>query len=106
LEQVVLNLVSNALDAMAQTPEKTLHLNLLKNGEQAVLTVRDTGVGIKEPERVFEPFYTTKNLGASHGLGMGLALSFGIINRLGGQLSCRNTDDGAEFKIVLPVLGG
>lgn len=105
LEQVVLNLVSNALDSMEQTEEKSLYLSLLQDDAQAVLTLRDTGDGIKDPERVFEPFYTTKNLGASHGLGMGLALSFGIINRLGGQLSCRNTEDGAEFKIVLPVVG-
>lgn len=103
LEQVVLNLITNALDAMAESPTKSIHVELQTRGEDAVLTVRDTGTGIEDPSAVFEPFYSTKDLGASKGLGMGLALSHGIITRFGGSLTCRNLEDGAEFSVTLPL---
>ena len=103
LEQVVLNLVSNALDAMQSAKNKVLTVIMEEQGDQINLSMRDTGGGIKEPERVFEPFYTTKELGSSKGLGMGLSLSFGIVSRFGGQLTCRNTQNGAEFTITLPI---
>ncbi|NRB01655.1 MAG: hypothetical protein HRU30_00155 [Rhodobacteraceae bacterium] len=104
LEQVVLNLVSNALDAMATTEVKQLFLDLKVVSKEAILTVKDSGQGICDPSSVFEPFYTTKELGASKGLGMGLALSHGIITRFGGKLSCRNRSQGAEFQITLPIV--
>ncbi|MEO9572908.1 MAG: ATP-binding protein [Tateyamaria sp.] len=106
LEQVVLNLISNALDAMAQSKRKDLSLALRCAGDTAVLTLSDTGHGIADVSAVFEPFYTTKDLGASKGLGMGLALAHGIIARFGGTLSCNNLDVGAEFRIVLPIVEG
>ncbi|MEO0357752.1 MAG: ATP-binding protein, partial [Pseudomonadota bacterium] len=53
----------------------------------------------------FEPFYTTKDLGASKGLGLGMALSFGIVESFGGRLTCRNTaTDGASFSLQLPLM--
>lgn len=104
LEQVIVNLVTNAIDAMEFSDEKQLRVILRAVGDRAELLVQDTGSGIDDPDRVFEPFYTTKNLGASQGLGMGLALSFGIITTFGGQASCRNLERGAEFKITLPIL--
>ncbi|MEM6588947.1 MAG: ATP-binding protein [Pseudomonadota bacterium] len=103
LEQVVLNLITNALDAMADSNEKTLDVDLSIQNDSAVLKVTDTGGGIADPTAVFEPFYTTKELGSSKGLGMGLALSHGIIARFGGQLSCRNLEQGAEFCVSLPL---
>ena len=103
LEQVVLNLVSNAVDAMQNSEEKVLSVVLSTADGRAQLTVSDTGSGIKEPDRVFEPFYTTKELGSSKGLGMGLALSYGIVKRFGGQLSCRNIQSGAQFTMTLPL---
>lgn len=103
LEQVVVNLVSNARDAMAGRPEKHLTLHLRCAGPEAILTVRDTGRGIEDPTQVFEPFYTTKDLGASKGLGLGLSLSFGIISGFGGHLSCDNHPNGAEFRVALPL---
>ncbi len=103
LEQVILNLISNALDAMQGSEEKVLSISLSRESGDAILSVKDTGPGIKEPERVFEPFYTTKKLGSSQGLGMGLALSFGIIARFGGRLGCRNHQAGAEFTVSLPI---
>ncbi|MBT4019567.1 MAG: hypothetical protein HOE62_16560 [Alphaproteobacteria bacterium] len=105
LEQVVLNLVSNALDAMQSIHDKTLTIVLEDLEEQVMLSVRDSGAGIQDPTRVFEPFYTTKELGSSKGLGMGLALSFGLVASFGGNLSCRNLVNGAEFIMTLPVAG-
>lgn len=102
LEQVVTNLVSNALDAMQQSERRELSVTLKRENDLAKLVIADTGTGIEEPERIFEPFYTTKELGASKGLGMGLALCFGLVARFGGQLSCRNLEQGAEFTMTLP----
>lgn len=103
LEQVVLNLLTNALDAMSTSSTKRLQISLAAETGAATLKVRDSGFGIKDPNQVFEPFYTTKDLGASKGLGLGLALAHGIIARFDGTLSCRNLEDGAEFQIILPL---
>lgn len=102
LEQVVLNLLSNAQDAMAQSGVKQLQVKLSTAQGRALLAIRDTGTGVSAPERVFEPFYTTKELGSSKGLGMGLALSFGIIQSFDGQIFCKNHEMGAEFTVSLP----
>ncbi len=104
LEQVVLNLISNAVDAMQTKPEKVLTVALTASERIARIAISDTGGGIEEPDRVFEPFYTTKELGASKGLGMGLALSHGIIGLFEGQLSCKNIETGAQFVIALPLV--
>ncbi len=104
LEQVILNLLTNAADAMEHTSNKTIALRMTVNKTDVVLTVRDNGTGVKDPDRIFEPFYTTKNLGASQGLGMGLALSFGLIHQFGGQMQCRNLEQGAEFRVTLPLI--
>ncbi len=104
LEQVMLNLFTNAIDAMADQPAGQIHLHIDCDGTTAILQVSDTGPGLADPDRVFEPFYTTKDLGASNGLGLGLALSFGIIASFDGTLSCTNhADGGAIFTITLPV---
>lgn len=103
LEQVVLNLISNAIDAMQGQRKRILSVELHVEGEAARLRLRDTGTGIEEPDRVFEPFYTTKELGASKGLGMGLALSFGLVARFNGTLACDNWKKGAQFTMTLPL---
>ncbi len=104
LQQVLVNLISNALDAMADQDNKVIHLTTSATPRNAVLTIRDTGPGIADPERVFEPFYTTKDLGASKGLGLGLSISYGIVGSFGGQLSCANAPGGgAVFTIELPL---
>lgn len=104
LEQIITNLLTNAVDAMEISENRHLTVMLSREASNHVLLVRDTGSGIEEPERVFEPFYSTKELGASKGLGMGLALSFGLVSNFGGQLECRNHADGAEFVMSLPVV--
>ena len=87
LEQVIINLLRNALDATKMASDPQIDL-ILSAGETATLTVRDNGHGIEDLDALFEPFYTTKSPG--DGVGLGLAISSGIVNDLGGRLKARN----------------
>jgi two-component system, NtrC family, C4-dicarboxylate transport sensor histidine kinase DctB len=101
LEQVLVNLLRNALDATKGTPEPEIKI-LVSVGSDVVIAVRDNGAGIEDLENLFEPFYTTKAPG--DGVGLGLAISSGIVNDLGGRLTARNgRDGGAVFEISLPL---
>lgn len=103
LEQVIINLLRNALDATKDVAQPQIDL-LLTVGETATLAVRDNGHGIRELENVFEPFYTTKKPG--EGVGLGLAISSGIVTDLGGRLTAHNAEGGgAVFEMQLPILG-
>ncbi|MFN3294836.1 MAG: ATP-binding protein, partial [Gemmobacter sp.] len=103
LEQVIINLLRNALDATKDIKDPHIEI-LLSAGETATLTVRDNGHGINDLENLFEPFYTTKKPG--EGVGLGLAISSGIVTDLGGRLTARNGDGGgAVFEMQLPILG-
>ncbi|TMV72729.1 sensor histidine kinase, partial [Thioclava sp. BHET1] len=102
LEQVIINLLRNALDATKGVGDPTIDI-LLSMGETATLTVRDNGPGIKDLDQLFEPFYTTKSPG--EGVGLGLAISSGIVKDFGGRLTAHNgTDGGAVFEVQLPIL--
>ncbi len=103
LEQVLINLLRNALDATKDSAQPQIDL-ILSTGETATLTVRDNGHGITNLDNLFEPFYTTKTPG--EGVGLGLAISSGIVTDLGGRLTARNSDQGgAVFEMQLPILG-
>ncbi len=102
IEQVIVNLLRNALDATqaVRTPQIEM---LLSSGETVSLTVRDNGKGIEDLDQLFEPFFTTKRPG--DGVGLGLAISSGIVADHGGRLTARNSDEGgAVFEMRLPVL--
>ncbi|MEZ7813624.1 MAG: two-component system C4-dicarboxylate transport sensor histidine kinase DctB [Paracoccaceae bacterium] len=102
LEQVIINLLRNALDATKSTAEPQIELIMIE-GEAASLLVKDNGTGIAALDNVFEPFYTTKKAG--EGVGLGLAISSGIISDLSGRLAARNRDNGgAVFEIQLPLI--
>ncbi|MGR3759180.1 ATP-binding protein [Roseobacteraceae bacterium NS-SX3] len=102
LEQVMVNLLRNALDATKSVEDPEVEI-ILAAGETATLSVRDNGVGIKDFDNLFEPFYTTKQPG--DGVGLGLAISSGIVNDLGGRLTARNGQNGgAVFEMQLPIL--
>ena len=107
LQQVLLNLVINAFDAMRETPvpRRKVVIATQSNGDGGVCTsVRDHGVGISEEmrDRVFDPFFTTKN----EGLGMGLAIVRSIVESHGGTITIENADGGgARFGFVLPANG-
>ncbi|RMD48978.1 MAG: sensor histidine kinase, partial [Alphaproteobacteria bacterium] len=106
LSQVLLNLVTNALDAMQGLPAgaaRRIRIALEPGEDEALIRVADTGPGLADPERVFEPFYTTKEVGAAKGQGLGLAISYGIVQSFGGEIRGRNRPEGgAEFTIRLP----
>lgn len=102
VEQVMINLLRNALDATKSVEDPQVDV-LLAAGETAMLTVRDNGQGIEDLDALFEPFYTTKQPG--DGVGLGLAISSGIVNDLGGRMTARNAaQGGAVFEIRLPIL--
>lgn len=104
LQQVVMNLLQNACDAVAADGAPVrLKLECAPVGERMRLTLRDNGPGIADEylSRIFEPFFTTKPVGK--GTGLGLSISYGIVEQHGGTLSARNhPDGGAEFMLELP----
>jgi signal transduction histidine kinase len=105
IQQVLVNLVSNALDAMRQTPlaRRKVEISTAGNGDNEVrLSVRDHGTGIRNEvhERLFDRFFTTKE----QGLGMGLAIVRSIVESHGGDIQAENVaDGGALFYFTLPV---
>ena len=102
IEQVMVNLLRNALDATKTVADPQLEI-ILASGETATLAIRDNGHGIEDLDALFEPFYTTKQPG--DGVGLGLAISSGIVNDLGGRLLARNAENGgAVFEMQLPIL--
>ena len=102
IEQVMVNLLRNAIDATKTMREPQVDI-ILSVGETATLTVRDNGPGVIDLDALFEPFYTTKQPG--DGVGLGLAISSGIVNDLGGRLTARNGQaGGAVFEMQLPIL--
>ena len=102
LEQVLINLLRNALDAMADKRYKRLEIRIEPEQDQWRLSVLDSGGGIADTHlaKVFDPFFTTKPVG--EGLGLGLAISYGIIHEAGGQLQAENLPGGARLSFTLP----
>jgi len=100
LEQVLVNLIGNACDAVSDAPAKRIEVTARQRGEWVELQVRDSGAGIAEDhlERVFDPFFTT----TESGLGLGLSISHTIVRRLGGSLTAANSaQGGAVFTVEL-----
>ena len=103
LEQVFLNIVNNALDSMLEgTRGGRLRLRAFLEHEQVAVEFHDSGAGIRDPKRIFDPFYTTKPVGK--GTGLGLSICYGIIKAHGGEILARNhPQGGAVFQVRLPV---
>lgn len=100
LLQVFLHIIANALDAMEDSTAGVLNITARLEGEKVEIEFADTGVGLKDPERVFDPFYTTKPVGK--GTGLGLSTCYGIIHQHGGEILCRNrSGGGAVFTVIL-----
>ena len=103
LEQVFLNLLTNARDAMAQAPRKVISIECVSKGDMVEIGFCDTGPGIPPgfEQRVFDPFFTTKEVGA--GTGLGLSITYGIIKEHQGTITVQNLPGaGAFFLIQLP----
>lgn len=107
LQQVVLNLVANALDAMQGQDGGCLRLSIVPGAGKVQLKVLDTGRGISEPDRMFDPFYSTKGVGHAEGMGLGLSISYGIVESFGGSIMGHNPEGGgAEFTVELICSAG
>jgi signal transduction histidine kinase len=103
LMQVFFNLISNAIDAMEAHKGGILTIKTLRDRGNVVILFSDTGPGIKEPHRVFDPFYTTKPVGK--GTGLGLSICFGIVHEHNGKILCYNRQEGgAVFRVELPAV--
>ncbi|MCL1073797.1 sensor histidine kinase [Shewanella dokdonensis] len=102
LQQVLVNLISNAITAMQHSPTRQLTITI-SAGEQLCIQIRDSGPGVNESqmEKIFEPYFTTSQ---RQGLGLGLSISRRIVESMNGSISVANAvDGGAEFKILLPL---
>lgn len=101
LGQVFVNLITNAVDAMDISAEKRLSVTVEETDTVAV-RIEDTGPGIEMPDKVFDPFYTTKTVGETGGMGLGLSISYGIVQSFGGQIKGSNlVQGGAQFSVIL-----
>ena len=104
LEQVFLNILNNAFDAIEQSGRHgRMEVETLACAENVEIYFRDNGTGISNPDRIFEPFFTTKPVGK--GTGLGLSICYGIIQAHEGEIICRNNanGEGCTFLIRLPV---
>lgn len=104
LEQVLFNLIRNALDAVAESAgARKVSVAALLDGAMAVIDVSDTGPGIRPDvqDRLFTPFVTTRKSGT----GLGLALSHRLVERAGGELTLVEAREGARFRVSLPLAG-
>jgi C4-dicarboxylate-specific signal transduction histidine kinase len=106
LQQVLVNLIINALDAMALTPQPILTLRTRRREEWCIVEIADNGQGIdsKNMSQLFEPFFTTKPVG--QGTGLGLSISYSLMEKQGGSISVKSRPGaGATFTVRLPVAG-
>jgi two-component system NtrC family sensor kinase len=105
LEQVFLNIINNAVDAILESGSGgTMRVGVTQRDGYVCAEFSDSGPGIKDPKRIFDPFYTTKNVGK--GTGLGLSICYGIIKEHGGDILARNrVEGGAEVEVRLPASG-
>ncbi|HWW17561.1 MAG TPA: HAMP domain-containing sensor histidine kinase [Candidatus Saccharimonadales bacterium] len=103
LLQVFFNVINNAIDAMEASEGGVLTIKTIRDRGNVVILFTDTGPGIKDPQRVFDPFYTTKPVGK--GTGLGLSICFGILQEHAGKILCYNSQQGgAVFRVELPAV--
>jgi signal transduction histidine kinase len=103
LLQAFLQIIENAVDALQEIGGGRLQVSLWREGNEVVVQFADSGPGLRDPERVFDPFYTTKPVGK--GTGLGLSATYGVIQDHKGQITCYNRPEGgAAFEIRLPVV--
>ena len=104
LQQVFLNILNNAYDAVQEAGQRgriKIATRVLR--ESIEISITDNGTGLTDPERIFDPFYTTKQAGK--GTGLGLSICYGIVRAHGGEILCWNNSDerGSTFLVRLPA---
>jgi two-component system NtrC family sensor kinase len=105
LEQVFLNIINNAVDAIMDSAQSgNLKVRAYSEESQACIEFRDSGAGLKDPTKIYDPFYTTKKIGK--GSGLGLSICYGIVKEHGGDINAFNHQQGgAVFQVKLPLAG-
>jgi signal transduction histidine kinase len=102
LFQAFVQIVENALDALEEAGGGSLRVSAQCQGEEVVVQFSDSGPGIREPHRVFDPFYTTKPIGK--GTGLGLSAVYGVVQDHQGQITCQNKPEGGAVVVLrLPI---
>ena len=104
LQQVFLNILNNAYDAIEESGRRgKIYLKTEHHAQAIEVKLRDNGTGITDAERIFDPFYTTKQTGK--GTGLGLSICYGIVRAHGGEIQCWNNanGEGSTFSIRIPV---
>lgn len=102
LFQTFIEIIENAMDALQEAGGGSLDISASRQASEIILQFSDTGPGMRDPHRVFDPFYTTKPVGK--GTGLGLSAVYGVVQEHAGQITCRNKPTGgAEFTIRIPL---
>jgi len=104
LQQVFLNILNNAYDAVQEAGQRgRIKIHTRRQAEMIEVAISDNGTGIVDPQRIFDPFYTTKQAGK--GTGLGLSICYGIVRAHGGEIQCWNNEGGAgsTFVVRIPV---
>ena len=104
LQQVFLNILNNAYDAVQEAGQRgRIKIHTRRQAEMIEVAISDNGTGISDPQRIFDPFYTTKQVGK--GTGLGLSICYGIVRAHGGEIQCWNNEQGAgsTFVVRIPV---
>jgi two-component system NtrC family sensor kinase len=104
LQQVFLNILNNAYDAVQEVGQRgRIAIRTSRQGSNIEVAITDNGTGVSDTERIFDPFYTTKQ--ANKGTGLGLSICYGIVRAHGGEILCRNNENGpgSTFIVRVPV---
>ncbi len=104
LQQVFLNILNNAYDAVQESGRRgKIAIATRQTGDAIEVTISDNGTGISDPQRIFDPFYTTKQAGK--GTGLGLSICYGIVRAHGGEIQCWNNEggEGSTFLVRIPI---
>jgi len=104
LQQVFLNILNNAYDAVQDAGQRgRIIIHTGRSDQNIEVAISDNGTGVPDTERIFDPFYTTKQ--AAKGTGLGLSICYGIVRAHGGEILCRNNDDGpgSTFIVRVPI---
>jgi signal transduction histidine kinase len=102
LFQCCVEIIGNATDALEEVGGGTLSVSVIEEGDEVVMEFSDSGPGIRNPQRIFDPFYTTKAVGK--GMGLGLSVTYGVVQDHHGQISCENRPEGgAVFELRFPA---
>jgi signal transduction histidine kinase len=104
LFQCCAEIIGNAIDALEEVGGGNLSVRAYRDGDELVLEFSDSGPGVREPQRIFDPFYTTKPVGK--GMGLGLSVTYGVVQEHQGHIACHNLPEGgATFVVRFPVAG-